>query len=108
MRNIITSLWIIFKCYCKYMYQNHTYRTVWEIIVMVFGIVYGVKEHSTGVFLILLVLAFLPRFIRWLFYCFLEAVGDYGLQRKGLTRKCRRMRFKSYMDQEINKEIENS
>ena len=37
---------------------------------------------------------------------FLEAVGDYGLQRKGLTRKCRRMRFKSYMDQEINKEIE--
>ena len=72
-----------------------------------FGIVYGVKEHSTGVILMLLVLAFLPRFIRWLFYCFLEAVGDYGLQRKGLTRKCRRMRFKSYMDQEINKEIEN-
>lgn len=107
MRNIITSLWIIFKCYCKYMYQNHTYRTVWEIIVMVFGIVYGVKEHSTGVFLMLLVLTFLPRFIRWLFYCFLEAVGDYGLQRKGLTRKGRRMRFKSYMDQEINKEIEN-
>lgn len=89
------------------MYQNYTYRTVWEIIVMVFGIVYGVKEHSTGVFLMLLVLAFFPRFIRWLFYCFLEAVGDYGLQRKGLTRKCRRMRFKSYMDQEINKEMEN-
>ena len=74
---------------------------------MFFGIVYGVKEHSTGVFLMLLVLAFLPRFIRWLFYCFLEAVGDYGLQRKGIKIKFRIIIFKSYMDKEINKEIEN-
>lgn len=105
MKDFITSLRIIFKCYCKYMYQNHSYRTVWEIIVMVLSIVYGVKEHSAGVLGMLLVLAFLPRFIMWLFYLFLEMTGDYGLQRKGLTRKGRRLRFKSYMDQEIDREI---